>query len=378
MIFVNDLASVRDIPWWLRHMPQTADGMTFVDVVFPAFLFIVGMSIPYAIERRFRECSSILHVSRHIVIRTFGLLALGVLMVNIHVLNEPATGLSREWWSLLMFIAAILVWNRISNVSGGRVRLAWIVRATGLLTLVVLAILYRGGDAPNVHWLQTSWWGILGLIGWSYLVSSIAYLCFRNSLPGIVGALALFVLMYGTDKAGAFHAFTFITDNLWLGGHIGAHASVTTAGIVLAMIVRESRGSSFRSVAIPTLVFTVMLAGAGWLLQPVYGINKVAATPSWCLYCAAICSLLFLGLHWLTDFGGRSSWFKFAAPAGSNPLLAYILPDIFYAIAGVLAIPYFAPVIGTGALGIIRSLVFSLAILGITNLLTRRGIQLRL
>ena len=41
MIFVNELAGIHDIPEWMKHMPADADAMSFVDVVFPAFLFIV-------------------------------------------------------------------------------------------------------------------------------------------------------------------------------------------------------------------------------------------------------------------------------------------------------------------------------------------------
>ena len=44
MVFVNDLAGVSDIPAWMKHVAADADSMTFVDVVFPAFLFIVGMA----------------------------------------------------------------------------------------------------------------------------------------------------------------------------------------------------------------------------------------------------------------------------------------------------------------------------------------------
>ena len=50
MIFVNDLG--RGAPSWMHHIqPSSADGMTLADVVFPAFLFIVGVSIPLAFER---------------------------------------------------------------------------------------------------------------------------------------------------------------------------------------------------------------------------------------------------------------------------------------------------------------------------------------
>ena len=47
MIFVNELAGIRDIPAWMKHMRARADAMSFVDIVFPAFLFIAGMSIPF-------------------------------------------------------------------------------------------------------------------------------------------------------------------------------------------------------------------------------------------------------------------------------------------------------------------------------------------
>ncbi len=52
MIFVNDLWSLSGIPAWLGHVERGVDGIGLSDVVFPAFLFIVGLSMPYAIEAR--------------------------------------------------------------------------------------------------------------------------------------------------------------------------------------------------------------------------------------------------------------------------------------------------------------------------------------
>ena len=50
MVFVNDLG--RAAPAWMHHIrPSNADGMTLADIVFPWFLFIVGVSIPLAFER---------------------------------------------------------------------------------------------------------------------------------------------------------------------------------------------------------------------------------------------------------------------------------------------------------------------------------------
>src|ERR1700704_6524051 len=52
MIFVNFLAGVSDIPSWAKHTPDKVDGYTFVDLVFPGFLFIVGVAIPLALQNR--------------------------------------------------------------------------------------------------------------------------------------------------------------------------------------------------------------------------------------------------------------------------------------------------------------------------------------
>ena len=46
MIFVNDFWTVHDIPQWMQHAARNDDFMGLADVVFPCFLFVVGMSIP--------------------------------------------------------------------------------------------------------------------------------------------------------------------------------------------------------------------------------------------------------------------------------------------------------------------------------------------
>src|SRR5258708_13561454 len=79
MIFVNDIAGVHGAPPWMKHVdPSTADGMTFVDVVFPAFLFIVGLSLPVALERRVAEVGRGVRLWGHILSRTLALLIIGV------------------------------------------------------------------------------------------------------------------------------------------------------------------------------------------------------------------------------------------------------------------------------------------------------------
>src|ERR1043166_3375523 len=112
MIFVNELAGIRDIPPWVKHMPKASDAMSFVDVVFPAFLFIVGMAIPFAISRRIAKGDSFIKLQAHILFRTLGLLVLGFFLVNAEGgYNEQAMGIRIELWTLLFFAAVILIWK---------------------------------------------------------------------------------------------------------------------------------------------------------------------------------------------------------------------------------------------------------------------------
>src|SRR6476620_2185184 len=118
MIFVNELAGIHDIPKWMKHMPRDADAMSFVDVVFPAFLFIVGMSIPFAINQRLKKGATFTQLWQHILFRTLGLLVLGFFMVNAEGgYDEKAMGISINLWSILFFAAVILIWKvyRTSN-----------------------------------------------------------------------------------------------------------------------------------------------------------------------------------------------------------------------------------------------------------------------
>src|SRR3954470_4938026 len=104
MIFVNDLGTLKDIPLWLEHVKPGVDGIGLADVVFPAFLFIVGLSLPFAVESRRAKGDTELQLVAHVLVRTIALLVMGVFLVNGETINQAATGLrSYQWYSLSCF-----------------------------------------------------------------------------------------------------------------------------------------------------------------------------------------------------------------------------------------------------------------------------------
>lgn len=78
MLFVNDL-NMKVAPAWLGHMKADHDGMGLADWVFPGFLFIVGMAIPFAISGRMKKGEPGAKILLHIAVRTLSLLIIGVL-----------------------------------------------------------------------------------------------------------------------------------------------------------------------------------------------------------------------------------------------------------------------------------------------------------
>jgi len=172
MLFVNEMAGVTGTPAFLRHVAPDVDGMTLTDVVFPAFLFITGMSIPLAIGARLRAGDARIRIVRHVVLRSASLIVIGVLMVNAEQGSAPGW-LSPDGWNVLMTIAVLLVWQ----APAGRLR-RWrpLLMALGAASLIALAFLYRSTEAAGIIQLRPQWWGILGLIGWSYLVAALVYL----------------------------------------------------------------------------------------------------------------------------------------------------------------------------------------------------------
>jgi hypothetical protein len=374
MIFVNDVASVKGLPSWTYHIPPGEQGMTYVDVVFPAFLFIVGMAIPLAIEKRTLRGDTIQKMILHIVIRSLSLVAIGLLIMNGRDLDPETSGISYPVWNVLMFVGVILVWNRYPFSEGHKKMLSYVLKATGVILLVFLLFIYRRVEGNEVVWMDLTNWSILGGIGWAYLSVSVLYLILRGRFWPLFITLILLVSLNVATKAGMVDFINTIPRIIWPVGS-GSLATIVMSGLLLAKIFVNDRLVTDLSLKIGWgMMFAISLFMAGWLLMP-YGLAKIGSTPSYTLFSSAFCMIIFILMYWIVDIKGISDWATIIKPAGSNPLLTYILPDIYYAIFGLY---HFANIAGEGIPGVVRALVFSFFILGISALLTRLKIRLQL
>ena len=111
MIFVNALAEVHGLPWWTYHAHAQEDVMTYVDMVFPFFLFIVGMSLPLSIAHRLKRNPSLFALWVHVLVRVIGLVVLGLILANAEKCDPRLMGISGSTWALLALVCGGLYLN---------------------------------------------------------------------------------------------------------------------------------------------------------------------------------------------------------------------------------------------------------------------------
>src|SRR5664279_4065733 len=136
MIFVNDLWTLKGVPKWMEHSQTFEDYMGLADTVFPCFLFIVGMSIPFAIKRRIDSGNTNLKIIIHIAIRTFALLIMGIFTVNLGSLDSKLTGISEPFFEILMVIGFFLCWNVYPKQEKSSKYISATLQAVGFTVLI--------------------------------------------------------------------------------------------------------------------------------------------------------------------------------------------------------------------------------------------------
>ncbi len=375
MIFVNDFWTLTGVPYWMEHRQHGVDGIGLSDVVFPAFLFIVGLSLPYAINNRRKKGDSDLQLLMHILLRTIALLVMGVFLVNGETYNEAATGMAKYYYSILCALSFILIWNTYPATINKYLPAA--ARITAFVILISLAFVYRGGEDDNIQRFAPQWWGILGLIGWAYLASSLITLFAKERFYLILAGWLFFCILSIIYKAGIIphHSFLSFIPNAILGGTL---AGLTMGGVLTSTIFRYfvNRKENGR-LTLVLLMFSALLIGLSVITRPYWGLTKLGATPAWLFLCSAITIIAFLIIYWVADVYDKSKWFNIIKPAGTATILCYLVPYFVYSFREIFQI-HLPDALLTGGIGLIKSFLFAIMCVFITGLLIRLGIRMKL
>ena len=373
MIFVNDLWSLKDIPAWLGHVESGVDGIGLADVVFPAFLFIVGLSLPYAVNNRRKKGDSEAQLIGHVLLRTLALLIMGVFLVNGESINASATGMPRLLWNAICCTCFIVIWNTFPK-SFNKI-IVYGLRVVAFAVLGFLAFKYRGGADDSIRYFGPQWWGILGLIGWAYLASGLVTVLSRNNFYAVLGGWFFFAILSMVFHAGRVPDFFTFIPNAILGGTL---AGLTMGGVVTSMIFQHYRTKGDdKTLTFVFVAIAILLIALSVLTRPYWGLAKLGATPAWLFLCSAFTILAFLVVYWIADVYKKPHWFSSIKPAGTATLLCYLMPYFAY---GFTRLVGFHPpeLFLAGGLGLLKSFLFAILCAQITGLLIRAGVQLKL
>ena len=262
------------------------DGFRFEDLIFPLFLFIVGIVLPFSISRRREQGFSDKKLYLHIIKRTavlilLGLVLNGLLQFNFAEMRWPGV-LQRI--GLCYFFAALLV-----------MRTGWLIQS-----------LVAGGLLLG-YWVLVMFIPVPG--------SGAGVLTPEGCLPAYIDRLLI---------PGRFCCFTY-GDNEGLLSTIPA-VSTVLIGSLAGYWLRSSVSGNLKTLALAVAGVSCLAIGHFWGLS--FPIIKVIWTSSYVLYAAGWSLLLLAVFYWLIDVMGWKKWAFFFAVIGANPITIYFLQGI--------------------------------------------------
>jgi predicted acyltransferase len=293
MMLVNNPGTWNAVYPPLRH--AVWHGWTFTDIIFPFFLWIVGVAMTLSFARRLEQGADRKILLLHTIRRAALIFALGLLLNGF-----PYYDLSS------LRIPGVLQRIAVCYLIGGIIYLTTSIRAQGVWTAGLLL----------VYWL------LMKLV----------------PVPGY-GAGVL-------DKEGNLAQYI---DGLFLSGHMWAATktwdpegivstlpaiATTLFGILTGHLLRSQKRPGEKSAGL--LIAGGALLAAGLLMGVWLPINKNLWTSSYAVFMAGMASVIFGFCYWLVDVKGYKRWAMPFAIYGMNAITVYVLAGLLAKTLGVI------------------------------------------
>lgn len=283
MIIVNNGGG----PESYRHLGHSAwNGITICDLVFPFFLFIMGMTTYISLAKGgFKPSNSLLY---KILKRTILIMAIG--------------------WAIHWF----------DNICNGKGVFDFAhLRLTGVLTRIALC------------------YGIVSLL--ALYMSRKAMAITAGALLAAYGAALLLWNGYTNDLTNInaiIDRWLLPEEHLYTKrpidpeGILGTIPSVahTIIGFCCGAILMKKEGLDMRLLKL--FVTAMLLMTIGFMLSGILPENKRIWSPSYVLITCGMAAALLATISFFTDIKGFGKAFKFFEAFGVNPLFLYVLGDV--------------------------------------------------
>ncbi len=308
MVLVNNPGSWSNIYWPLEHAEW--NGWTPTDLVFPFFLFIVGVAIALAFGRRV----------------------------------DTVASQTRQ---------------RDQDGGGRRDLYLKIIRRT--LIIFGLGLFLNG--FPYFHLSQLRIPGVLQRIAVCYLFASLIFLNTKVRTQVVIAAALLiiyFLLMTyvpapgylagDLSKEGSLASFI---DRTLFGAHVWSQAKVydpegilstipalatTLLGVLTGAWLRSNR-SPYEKVA-GLFVAGMCCVVVGWAWNPFFPINKALWTSSYVLFTGGLALELLAFCYWLVDIKSYRRWARPFVVFGVNAIALFAGTGIMARLLGLIKVPH--------------------------------------
>ncbi len=294
MLLVNNPGSWNHVYPPLLHAPW--HGWTPTDMIFPFFLWMVGVSMALSFARRLEQGADRGQLQRHVLIRGAVIIGLGLLLV--------------------MFPFGLLPAHHFSFA---KMRLPGVLQRIGLCYLVAGTIFLRTGWRAQAVWtaaLLLGSWALLALVpvpgyGAGHLGEAKGNLAWWIDSHVLAGHTWSGAPAPGFDPEGLLSTLPAVATVL--------------LGALAGHLLRRSSGNG-RTKLLLGWGAAALALGAAWDL--VLPINKNLWTGSYAVFMAGW-AMLLLGLcHWVIDVRGWRAWATPLVIYGSNALVVFCLAGL--------------------------------------------------
>ncbi len=299
MVIVNNPGSWDHVYWPLLHAKW--NGCTLTDLIFPFFLFIVGISIALAYSKRLDANVPRKSIYRKIVIRSINIYLLGLFLWLFPHFDFRAirwTGVLQRI-SVVFFVSALLFlntnWKQQIKIGAVILILYWIIMAY---------IPVPGIGKPDLSVPEKNWANYLDTL----------------FLPGVMWQKTW-------DPEGILSTFPAIVTGI--------------IGMLIGKLYLTVKDEHKRLVWLYFIGFSLFLGGGLW--NWFFPINKNIWTSSYVLYTAGLGTLGFATCMLVVDVWGYTRWTFLGRVYGANAITTYVL-------AGVLTLLFYSMPLGGSSL----------------------------
>jgi predicted acyltransferase len=297
MILVNDPGTWGAVYWPLDHAEW--NGWTPTDLVFPFFLFIVGVSMTLSFAARLRRGGTRGPLARHVVLRGLAILAVGLVLnvfPHFHFATMRYPGVLQRI-GVCYLIAGLFVLMTARRADSGGFEANIPAIAGALVTLLVgYWVLMRFVPVPGI---------------------GAGHLDPENNLAAWVDRHLLYGHMWSQlnqvrDPEGFLSTLPAIGTALW--------------GVLVGEWIRGARPAKRMLIGLFGVGAAAMAMGR--LLHPIFPINKNLWTSTFVIFTAGFAMVVLAACYWLVDVKG---WRRWAAPFvvfGTNAIAAYVVADL--------------------------------------------------